>query len=190
MGSGASIEVSEEALEHARQLDVQLAKQKEIEKNKVKLLLLGAGESGKSTVFKQMKLIYGNKFSETERKQNIPTLHTNIMLAMKTLCDQAVNMHMVDKIEDKEAYEKIRMCNENDVIKEELGTAIGNLWRDPGLQAVWKRRSEFQVVDSVQYYFNKIDEIKKPEYVPDDNDILYLRVRTSGNLFFNIPLLL
>ena len=183
MGCGASGGgASAEELARAKALDDAIAKQEAIENSKVKLLLLGAGESGKSTVFKQMKLIYGGKYGDAERKQNIPTLHTNIMLAMKILCDQAVNMHMVDKIEDKAAYEKVRSCNENENINEDLGTAIGTLWNDPGMQAVWKRRSEFQIIESVQYYFNKIDVIKKADFVPDDNDLLYLRVRTSGKL--------
>lgn len=177
---GSSDEIAKRT--KARELDAMIAMQEQIEKDKVKLLLLGAGESGKSTVFKQMKLIYGGKFNDNERKQNIPTLHTNIMLAMKILCDQAVNMHLVDKIENKAAFDKVRSCNENENINEDLGTAIGVLWADPGLQAVWKRRSEFQIIESVQYYFNKIDVIKKADFVPDDNDILYLRVRTSGNL--------
>jgi hypothetical protein len=46
--------------------------------------------------------------------------------------------------------------------------------------AVWDRRSEFQVIESVQFYFNKIDIIKMPDYLPDKDDILYSRVRTSG----------
>ena len=32
---------------------------------------------------------------------------------------------------------------------------------------VWDRRSEFQIIESVQFYFNKIDIIKMPDYLPD-----------------------
>jgi hypothetical protein len=36
-----------------------------------------------------------------------------------------------------------------------------------GMQTVWSRRNEFQITESVQYYFNKIDIIKMPNYLPD-----------------------
>ena len=39
------------------------------------------------------------------------------------------------------------------------------LWT--GMLAVWDRRSEFQIIESVQFYFNKIDTIKQPDYLPD-----------------------
>ena len=45
---------------------------------------------------------------------------------------------------------------------------------------MWERRNEFQITESVQYYFNRIDNIKLPGYVPDKDDILYSRSRTSG----------
>ena len=36
------------------------------ESRKIKLLILGAGESGKSTLFKQMKILYGTPFTSEE----------------------------------------------------------------------------------------------------------------------------
>jgi GTPase SAR1 family protein len=147
---------------------------------KIKLLLLGAGESGKSTIFKQMKVIYGEQYSEAERKQQLPTIYCNVLQAMKVLIEQAVTLNMVDGIKAKNEFNQIRGIDENEVINVSIGDAIKALWADPGIQAVWGRRSEFQIIESVQFYFNKIDQIKLPDYLPDKDDILYSRVRTSG----------
>ena len=46
--------------------------------------------------------------------------------------------------------------------------------------AVWARRSEFQIIESVKYYFDQLETIGSPNYVPTKDDILYTRVRTSG----------
>jgi hypothetical protein len=50
-----------------RSLQRKLVIDKESQDQIHKLLLLGAGESGKSTLFKQMISIYGKGFSEAER---------------------------------------------------------------------------------------------------------------------------
>jgi energy-coupling factor transporter ATP-binding protein EcfA2 len=75
----------------SKRLDAQLKSEFCVEQEKVKLLLLGAGESGKSTIFKQMKVIYGKSsdgFSQQERLQSVGVVHMNIMDLMKTVCEQ------------------------------------------------------------------------------------------------------
>lgn len=83
------------------------------------------------------------------------------------------------QIADQEAIELINTIPDTD-IDLKVGAAIKGLWKDPALQKTWARRSEFQIVESVKYYFNKIDEISQPNYLASDDDILYARVRTSG----------
>jgi hypothetical protein len=49
----------------------------------------GAGESGKSTLFKQLRLIYGNAFSKEEREQKVRVVHGNVVEGIKTLVERA-----------------------------------------------------------------------------------------------------
>jgi len=53
------------------------------------LLLLGAGESGKSTLFKQMIAIYGKGWPEQERRNFTSTVHNNVVGSIKTLIEQS-----------------------------------------------------------------------------------------------------
>eukprot|EP00985_Skeletonema_marinoi_P023148 scaffold15166_cov73-Skeletonema_marinoi.AAC.1 len=65
-------------------------------------------------------------------------------------------------------------------VNEDVGVAIKELWTDPGILLTWKRRSEYQIIESVKYYFNEIERIMKDNYVATQQDMLLARVRTSG----------
>ena len=182
MGTCSSNLSEEERLQLKKNKEIndQLEANAKIESDKVKLLLLGAGESGKSTIFKQMKVIYGKQYTDDERRQARPTIYSNVIASIKILCDQVITFNLLSLILSQNEFYLVKQLDENSAIDVNIGNAIKTLWNDPGIQAVWKRRSEFQIVESVQYYFDRIDVIKMPDYLPDKDDILYSRVRTSG----------
>mmetsp|Transcript_41304 Transcript_41304/g.106892 ORF Transcript_41304/g.106892 Transcript_41304/m.106892 type:complete len:138 (-) Transcript_41304:4562-4975(-) len=68
-----------------------------------KLLLLGAGESGKSTFFKQMKILHKDGFSEEERLSYKEVIHSNTVLNMKTLINGAETLEKDLEEEVKES---------------------------------------------------------------------------------------
>ena len=57
------------ATKASKDIEKMMNKQLELESSKVKLLLLGAGESGKSTIFKQMRVLFGAPLTEDEKQQ-------------------------------------------------------------------------------------------------------------------------
>lgn len=69
---------------------------------------------------------------------------------------------------------------EGDVLPRDIGDAIRALWRDSGIKEAVRRSREFQLNDSAVYYFNSIDRMGGPNYLPTDQDILRSRVKTTG----------
>lgn len=48
-------------------------------------MLLGAGESGKSTIVKQMKIIHETGYSDEERKAYRPVVYSNTIQSMMAI---------------------------------------------------------------------------------------------------------
>lgn len=53
---------------------------------------IGAGESGKSTILKQMKLIYAQGFNKSERLDFKPVIFSNIVQSFKTISEAMAEM--------------------------------------------------------------------------------------------------
>jgi len=152
----------------------------EAEQSKIKLLLLGAGESGKSTIFKQMKILYGLGFSPEEQKQMTPVVYNNTIVSMKTLLQAAEDLTPPVAITAAETAKRVMEVSDDREIDAEVGGWIKELWADPGVTETYEQRSKFQLIDSAEYYFESIDRIMADDYTATVTDILKSRVRTSG----------
>jgi len=159
----------------------------------IKLLFLGAGGSGKSTLFKQLRYIYGDGLKEEQRKRYTQCVYNNIVFGIKTLLEGNLELAEDDEVELKGRDQRvpIKPCDEQTKnlileISEEVALSpqtvevIKKAWADPGLQMTWERRTLFQLQESLEYFVQNIDRIAKPNYVPSKDDVLNVRAVTTG----------
>jgi len=170
---------SKEDIKRTGVIDGIIRKDSKKMETEVKLLLLGAGESGKSTVAKQMKIIHLLGFSPSERLNYRPTIFTNIVTSMRTLATECVNRRL--EIQNTEVLQRIlQLPNHHRELPSTLAADIKTLWAEPNIQQLISKSDEFYVLDNAPHYFNKIDKISAEGYIPDDEDILKSRAQTLG----------
>jgi hypothetical protein len=79
-------------------IDRDLDRARQQEELKVKLLLLGAGESGKSTIFKQMRILHGAPRSEDDLRMYGVVVRSNVITAMRKLCSHLRSLGLEDQL--------------------------------------------------------------------------------------------
>ncbi|XP_059690426.1 guanine nucleotide-binding protein subunit alpha-14 [Gavia stellata] len=165
------------------EIERQLRRDKRDARRELKLLLLGTGESGKSTFIKQMRIIHGSGYTEEDRKGFTKLVYQNIFTAMQVMIRAMDTLKI--QYTSKENEESAQMIKEVEVdkmtvLERKQVEAIKKLWEDPGIQECYDRRREYQLSDSAKYYLTDLDRIAMPSFVPTQQDILRVRVPTTG----------
>ncbi|KAL9917274.1 G protein alpha q subunit isoform X5 [Glossina fuscipes] len=178
--------LSEEAKEQKRinqEIERQLRRDKRDARRELKLLLLGTGESGKSTFIKQMRIIHGSGYSDEDKRGYIKLVFQNIFMAMQSMI-KAMDMLRISygKEEHSELAALIMSIDYETVttFEDPYLSAIKTLWDDTGIQECYDRRREYQLTDSAKYYLMDLDRVAQPDYLPTVQDILRVRVPTTG----------
>lgn len=194
-----------------KEIERQLKKDKKDARRELKLLLLGTGESGKSTFIKQMRIIHGTGYSDEDKRGHTKLVYQNIFMAMHAILRamDTLNIDFKDygggggggvggggggggvSGNNKGGGNTAEMIHRSKLIKdvdyENIQTfdpvyveAIKKLWHDQGVQECYDRRREYQLTDSARYYLDSIDRISASDYLPTVQDILRVRVPTTG----------
>lgn len=176
-----------------KDINKKLQKFKEEEKPILKVLLLGTGESGKSTIFKQMQIMYENGFTPIERTNFKQVLRSNSVEAMQSLIQAVYDLEGIAELTQDgnnaaEAVEDLDFLTA-DFWAESVADLLLTLWNEKSIQEVYERRGELILLDSAGYLFEHMERIGRQGYEPTDEDILRARLRTSGIVekIFNVP---
>lgn len=163
------------------EIEKQLEQSKRDQQNHVKLLLLGAGESGKSTIAKQMKIIHLDGFSKDELLNIRSIIFSNIVGSVRVLVENAYKLNNEISPENQGYARKVLDDNYfTGELTPAMAKDIKTLWNDQGIKATFNRSAEFQLNDSAEYYFTEIDRIAQEEYMPTHQDVLRSRIKTTG----------
>lgn len=173
----------EEEKRRNRQAENAQAIREQADAKTCKLLLLGAGESGKSTLFKQMVMIYGTggDMPLEERQNYIELIYSNVIVNARRLCENAPRFGMPRSPAGEEAMAFIEEeLEDEEKLTPEIAAKLSAYWEDPGTQECYEQRSQFQLNDSTKYFFQRLDVISQPNWIPTADDVLRTRVRTTG----------
>jgi len=110
MGCGASSDPGAGAASPAQaavnqKIDDEMQMAQQAEEQKIKLLLLGAGESGKSTIFKQMRIIYGSARTDENLRMFGVVIRSNCITVTRKLCQVIRMLELEDDLEEEPAAE-------------------------------------------------------------------------------------
>ena len=180
-------------------------------KKEIKILLLGTSDSGKTTFSRQVRVLHGQPFSETEMK--------NFKKIVRSLCLEELSNILVEyiattKVTTELAEKSIDFINRirrGFVARSTIDSAL-SIWKDMGIdfekfESLMKIKfihtrikadqyleeniiSEareivpsnlfYQSDDPGYHLLPKFDEIMSPGYEPTLEDLLSIRIRTSG----------
>ncbi|KGO69270.1 Fungal G-protein, alpha subunit [Penicillium italicum] len=177
---------NDEALQRNSEVERHLKIERKNANKTYKILLLGAGESGKSTVIKQMRILYSGGFSEGERRDTRAVIYDNMISAFKALLDiMSVENIGFGTDSAKPSADLITKTEPNDFAErsslgEALSDAMRCLWMDSGFQIAVARSHDLPFHENMLYFYNSIDLVSTPGWIPCDQDFLQARFRTTG----------
>jgi len=186
MGACGSTEVDDtEAKKRTQMIDKKLEEDSKRLRRECKILLLGSGESGKSTIVKQMKIIHQNGYTVDELALYRLTIFKNVVDCSKALIGAMRQFEVEPSEENNKEYSDFLMeynvdPDPNTPLDPKVGDAVVSLWNDASIAKIMEHQTEFYLMDSAPYFFDEVKRISADDYIPTEADVLRARTKTTG----------
>ena len=172
----------------------------------IKLLLLGCGSAGKSTLFKSLRISHCGGIDHTDLMSIIPLIRRHciesilklfgqcqLLYSLNNILHSNCNLNITNEIQIHiNSIEEFRnsVClddqsddweNVDSDIMNGIAGSINLIWKLPEIQATYHKRGlYFALEDNSDYYLNKINTIFNKNYIPSQEDYLKAKQRTVG----------
>ncbi|KAF8508763.1 heterotrimeric G protein alpha subunit 4 [Gautieria morchelliformis] len=151
--------------------------------SQVKVLLLGSGDSGKSTILKQMRLIHKVPFTPQEIETYRQLVFNNITHGLQIVLEAMEDLELKVAEENQAHVEMILDAPDladGDPFPIRYKDPLQALWKDPGVVRAIERSNEAALPENLPYFFSDLSRLFDPAFQPKEQDIIRSRARTTG----------
>ena len=153
-------------------------------KDYIKILLLGVGEAGKSTLIKMMRLMWAGGFDAEDRSQSREVIQSNILEAFKIILNHSPELNPDSSDEQALKHKIVILATESPIetLQQSLDVvhAWSFLWRENCIKNSYDVGNEYALHDNFARFSEDLLRLLSPDLVPTDADVLHARLRTTG----------
>ncbi|CAL4126160.1 unnamed protein product, partial [Meganyctiphanes norvegica] len=187
MGCAMGTPADKEAIERSKKIDKDLRLAGEKAAREVKLLLLGAGESGKSTIVKQMKIIHETGYSPEECEQYRPVVYSNTIQSLMAII-RAMGQLKIDFADPSRAvnWKRYTVCCTIAQLSHSLLQLAYAIVRD--INEIWytghffPRKKLSSLYNDAPFYTNTVadNKIKRSSFISDVPEVMCQKYTLTG----------
>eukprot|EP01083_Nonionella_stella_P079282 217404_1 len=167
-------------------INQKMTEEGEKDKRTNKLLFLGPGRSGKSTIFRQLQWLHLGGFTKQDCVELRSCIYYQIVSQMLDIIKYYSKSESKTDYDDalQNSIELVQNIRDPHAMEEQIATAIQYIWNhEDKIKNAFNDAevSKYQVLDeTTEYFWNELDRIKVDEYIPNETDIINVRYRTTG----------
>ena len=194
-------------------IEKQVKKDKAGMKKECKVLMLGASDAGKTTLLKQMKIMYGGGFSTREKEDAREIVLSNLVICVYIILCKQCDGQNSEGFNKLHMYTKCLYMNLSSVEKKEISifTArfikpstvyvgeklsfcpkmrsliLTKIWKDETFTSILLSLGQINLPDSALYFLSHFERLLSFDFLPTNEDIVRMRQSTTGVVEITVP---
>jgi len=183
MGAACSTaEVSKEDIQKSDKINKEITDGVRNREKLIKILLLGTGDSGKSTFFKQIRTLHQDtKTLNAEAKKFIKVLRQNAKLSMQKLVISCRDRNLTLP-KTSEQLDTAISSEDPESLSPETAQLIVKLWEIKLIKETYEKRYDLKlhIPTNADFYFENVVRFSAPDFMPTFDDMMMAKLKTTG----------